>query len=375
MRELLYLINIFQNKILYCNILIMRKKLFYTIMILSFLCLTKCSWVSKTKQVSNKYTLLTGWRMQNVTTIHFDSLIMNDPYILADHTTQMYYMTGSGGTLWKSPDLQLWTGPYSYIKIDTASWMGANPMMWAPELHKYKNKYYCFVTFTNTEKIIDTIPGRYNVQRRSTHILISDNAEGPYYPMQDNIYLPEKWSTLDGTLWEENDVPYMVFSHEWMQVTDGIMKYIQLTPDLSGSVGESFFMFKSSEAPWTREMRSIGELTFGMPLDGYVTDGPFLFRTGTGRLGMLWSSWSDKRYAQGVAYSETGTLAGPWIQTDSTLVSDNSGHGMLFYTFEGKLLMLLHCQGLEENPGPRKPILFEVDISGDEIKIVGKYRP
>lgn len=78
-----------------------------------------------------------------------------------------------------------------------------------------------------------------------------------------------------------------------MQTIDGRFKYIELAPDLSGSVGESIYMFKGSDAPWPREMRSIGELTFRMSLDGYVTDGPFLFRTGTGRLGMLWSSWSD----------------------------------------------------------------------------------
>lgn len=53
-------------------------------------------------------------------------------------------------------------------------------------------------------------------------------------------------------------------------------------------------------------MKSIGELTFGMALEGYVADGPFLFRTGTGRLGMLWSSWSNSRCAQGVAYSGVG---------------------------------------------------------------------
>ena len=113
-----------------------------------------------------------------------------------------------------------------------------------------------------------------------------------------------------------------------------------------------------------------------MALGGYVADGPFLFRTGTGRLGMLWSSWSNSRCAQGVAYSESGKLAGPWVQCNAPLIPNNSGHGMLFRTFDGKLLMCLHHQSLDsENPGPRRPTLFEVDISGDEIKILGKYHP
>ena len=352
----------------------MDKRMSYILILLFSICITSCSWM-KSKNTSDKYKLLTGWRMPEFGTIPFDSLIMNDPYILADDATQMYYMVGSGGTLWKSPDLKMWTGPYLYIEVDTTSWTGPNPLMWAPELHKYKGKYYCFVTFTNTQMIVDTIPGRYNVQRRSTHILTSQKPEGPYRPLSEHIYLPENWSVLDGTLWEEDGKPYLVFCHEWMQTVDGIMKYVELSPDLSESIGEPASMFKASDAPWPREMRSIGELTFGMPLDGYVTDGPFFFRTGTGRLGMLWSSWSDRRYAQGVAYSKSGSVSGPWIQMDTPLVPDNSGHGMLFRTFDGKHLMILHQQGLDENPGPRKPVLLEVDLSGNEIKVLGKYTP
>ncbi|MCD8165306.1 MAG: glycoside hydrolase family 43 protein [Bacteroides sp.] len=338
------------------------------------LCLISCNRLNQAK-TEHPYKLIIGWRMQEVTTLPFDSLIMNDPFILADDVTKTYYMTGSGGTLWKSPDLKMWTGPYSYIEVDTTSWMGSNPLIWAPELHIYNGKYYCFTTFTNTGIIVDTVPNRYCVQRRASHILVSDKAEGPYRPINDNIYLPENWSTLDGTLWEENGKPYLVFSHEWMQTIDGRFKYIELAPDLSGSVGESIYMFKGSDAPWPREMRSIGELTFGMSLDGYVTDGPFLFRTGTGRLGMLWSSWSDQCYAQGVAYSTSGSLAGPWIQMETPLVPENSGHSMLFKTFEGKQLMLLHYQGLEENPGPRKPRLLEMDLSGNELQVIGIYNP
>ena len=168
----------------------------------------------------------------------------------------------------------------------------------------------------------------------------------------------------------------MVFCHEWMQTVNGMINYIQLAPDLSESMGTSTTLFRASDAPWPKEMKSIGELTFGMALGGYVADGPFLFRTDTGRLGMLWSSWSNNRCAQGVAYSRSDKLAGPWVQCNTPLIPNNSGHGMLFRTFDGKLLMCLHHQSLDsENPGPRKPTLFEVDISGDEIRILEKYHP
>ena len=349
------------------------KKWFHILPALFVLCLIACT---QTKNTELQYTFIGGVEGSKADTTCFDSLQMSDPFILADEATQMYYLVGSGGSLWKSTDMKMWTGPYQYIAVDTTSWIGTAPRIWAPELHKYKGKYYCFVTFTNPQIIVDTVPNRYNVQRRATHILVSDKAAGPYHPISDKNYLPENWSTLDGSFWEEDGVPYMVFCHEWMQTINGMVNYIRLAPDLSESVGTSTILFRASEATWPRDMRSIGELTFGMALGGYVADGPFLFKTGTGRLGMLWSSWSDNRCAQGVAYSESGKLAGPWVQYKTPLVPNNSGHGMLFRTFDGKLLMCLHHQSLDpEHPGPRKPTLLEVDTSGDQIKILGKYYP
>ena len=56
-----------------------------------------------------------------VTTI-IDSLSMSDPYILADDATKTYYLTSSGGTIYKSKDLKNWTGPYG--AYDTrGTWM------------------------------------------------------------------------------------------------------------------------------------------------------------------------------------------------------------------------------------------------------------
>ncbi|WP_291530575.1 glycoside hydrolase family 43 protein [Bacteroides sp. UBA939] len=351
------------------------KKPFHLIITLSALCLLACNQTRNTES-AKQYTYI-GWQGKHkVDTVCFDSLQMSDPFILADEATETYYMVGSGGSMWKSPDMKMWTGPHLYLTVDTTSWIGTSPRIWAPELHEYRGKYYCFVTFTNPRIIVDTVPNRYHVQRRSTHILVSDKAEGPYQPVGDGNYLPEDWSVLDGSLWEEDGVPYMVFCHEWMQTVNGMVDYVRLTPDLSGITGNPAVLFRASEATWSREMQSIGELTFGMALEGYVADGPFVFRTGTGRLGMLWSSWGSRRCAQGVAYSESGKLAGPWTQCSEPLVANNAGHGMLFRTFEGKLLMCLHRQSLDmENPGPRRPVLLEVDTSGERIKILGEYYP
>ena len=73
--------------------------------------------------------------------VPLDSILLSDPAILADNKTQMYYMTGTGGKLWKSKDLKYWDGPYSVIEISFQSWMGKNPEVWAAELHEFDGKY------------------------------------------------------------------------------------------------------------------------------------------------------------------------------------------------------------------------------------------
>jgi len=73
--------------------------------------------------------------------IPLDSIRLSDPCILADAKTAMYYMTGTGGMLWKSKDLKFWEGPFQVVKTDPASWMGPHPMIWAAELHEYRSRY------------------------------------------------------------------------------------------------------------------------------------------------------------------------------------------------------------------------------------------
>lgn len=58
--------------------------------------------------------------------VPLDSIRLSDPCILADMQTRMYYMTGTGGKLWKSKDLKCWDGPYEVAQTDPHSWMGPN---------------------------------------------------------------------------------------------------------------------------------------------------------------------------------------------------------------------------------------------------------
>lgn len=300
---------------------------------------------------------------RGVRTVPLSEIRLSDPCILADSATQTYYMTGTGGMLWKSPDLKMWTGPYNVVRHDTASWMGPRPMIWAAELHHYKGHYYYFATFTNRAVVIGTVRGN-RIERRASHVLVSDKPDGPYVPMQDSIYLPADRPTLDGTFWVDTDGnPYMVFCGEWLANWNGTIEKQQLKADLSGPVGEPKVLFRASDSPWSRE-RENGEVTFNK-----VTDGPWLFRTGTGRLGMLWTSWVYDVYTQGVAYSESGTLDGPWIQEPEPVTPPNYGHSMLFKTLDGRWMMSVHSHKNVNGRYVRIPTLFEVDLSGDKLVV------
>ena len=311
-----------------------------------------------------------GWKPELRVNIPLDSIRLSDPCIMADKKSNTYYMTGTGGLLWKSKDLRKWTGPYMVAKTDPESWMGSRPMIWAAELHQYQGKYYYFATFTNRDVIIDTVRGNI-INRRASHILVSDRPDGPYVPMEDSVYLPPDKPTLDGTFWVDKDgKPYMVYCYEWLQNWNGTIEKIELKPDLSGSVGDGKVLFHAHDSPWSRERDEEGHI-----IPNKVTDGPWLFETQTGKLGMLWTSWDIDTYVQGVAYSESGTLDGPWVQEEEPITPPNFGHGMLFRTLDGKLLMSVHSHKSVNGRYIRIPHLFEVDDSQENLVIVGPYQP
>ncbi len=298
------------------------------------------------------------------TGVPVDSIIMSDPCVIADTVTGTYYMTGTGGLLWESRDLRLWDGPRVVAMTDSTSWMGQNPEIWAAEIHKIGNRYYYFATFTNNGAECATTPDGDGIPRRASHVLVSDTPAGPFYPVGNCNYTPSDRPTLDGTFWRDTDgKPYMVFCGEWLYNDNGTMEYVELKEDLSGAAGEPRLMFRASDSPWSRE------IVKGKEQFNRVTDGPWLFRTGTGRLGMIWTSWRFNEYTTGVAYSESGTLAGPWTQETEPVMPADFGHGMIFTGLDGRTILSLHSHKDVNGRYIRRPTFWEVDLSGDRLRI------
>jgi len=276
---------------------------------------------------------------------------IRDPFVLPLAEEGRYYLFGStdkniwgkgvGFDAYVSEDMENWEGPHPIFRPEEDFFSDTN--FWAPEVYAYGGKYYMFATFRRKDNNL-----------LGTAVLISDGPLGPFKPFSDGPVTPKDWSSLDGTLHvDEKGKPWMVFCHEWQQVGDGEVCAVRLTDDLKGAAGEPVVLFRASEAPWTTPYQSKR-----FPGDNnYVTDGPYLFHGGNGELKMLWASFIDNTYALGIAVSQLGRLQGPWVHEEKAVYQNDGGHGMVFRSFDGRLMLTIHSPN---NTPDERPIFIEL---------------
>ncbi len=302
-----------------------------------------------------------------ISTVRLEDVRMRDACVLPCEETETYYMvssaSGSRVRAYTSKDLIEWEGPHIIYETPDEMWGTDVDIrgIWAPELHKYQGKYYLFLTFNTNHELPEQWNQWFNWRprvRRASQVLVSDSPLGPFEAFSNEPTLPAEMMTLDGTLWVEDGVPYMVYCHEWVQIVDGAMSKVRLKDDLSAIDGDPVVLFRASEAPWA----------WRTPDDRvWVTDGPWLYRSKSGKLFMPWSSFSETGYTTGLAVSESGKLAGPWVQQEEAIYTDDGGHPMLFETFDGRLMMVLHSP----NTPPNERIhIFEMEDTGETLNVV-----
>jgi len=260
---------------------------------------------------------------------------IRDPYIVTDKEAGAYYLFGStdrdiwnegtGFDAYVSRDLKYWEGPHPAFRPEPGFFSEKN--FWAPEVHVYQGRYYMFATFRRKDNGL-----------LGTAILDADHILGPYRPRSQGPVTPDDWSSLDGTLYvDEQQQPWMVFCREWQQIGDGTICAMPLDTELTAAAGEPVTLFHASTAPWATPFSAERY----PDRENFVTDGPFLFRN-EDRLCLIWASFIDNRYALGLAVSESGNLQGPWTHEDTPLYGSDGGHGMIFDTFEGEKMLALH---------------------------------
>lgn len=335
----------------------MKKKMSYWLLVCVYACL--CPLL---QAQSN------AWELKDI--------YIRDPFILPDTNTKTYYLyrsadtTGTDGKViggvecFRSKDLQHWEGPKRVFTVPENNWITGK--VWAPEVHSYAGKYYLFATLNSDIQWKKSVPGWPSYTFRGTQIFRADRPEGPFLPLGQFPQTPMERMALDGTLWVEEEIPYMVFCHEWVQIVDGGMDLVRLSEDLSQAVEAPQTLFHASAADWSTGSATGDQTT-------YVTDGCFLYRTHTGKLLMIWSSFKEDQYAMGVAESVTGRVAGPWRQQPKPLFEQEGGHGMIFRTFEGRLCIVFHNQN-SSNGGERAQI-YEIEDQEETLKVKGKFIP
>lgn len=274
---------------------------------------------------------------------------IRDPFVLVHN--DKYYMYGTRGAnfgqatggvdVYIGTDLENWSDPipvFDSVKFDLNK--QAN---WAPEVHKFDDKYYMLATFMKPNGL------------RGTYILVSDSPEGEFVPLTGKSITPDTWECLDGTLYIEDGVPYCVFCHEHTQILDGTINYMQLSPDLKEAVTEPIEIFKASSFCGKTEDEN----------DHYITDGPFMYRKTDGKLLMIWSTFVNG-YAQCVATSDNGKIDGKWSHLP-TIFDKDGGHGMIFRSLDGKLMLSLHRPNGQPD---ERPEFFEIKETENSLEIV-----
>ena len=274
---------------------------------------------------------------------------IRDPFVLKENGK--YYLYGTrakdfgmrtgGFDVYVGDDLENWSEPKQVFDSEKAGMNAASN--WAPEVHKYKGKFYMFATFAQENG------------NRGTFSLVSDTPDGEFRVLSKGALTPADWMSLDGTLYVDPDgKPWLVFCHEHVQIRNGTVCRMTLTDDLSAPAGEPVVLFAGSDS-------------WGCTYEegrGYVTDGPFLWRGKNGRLYMVWSTCMPSYY-QCLCVSDNGNVDGNWTQMDP-IFREDGGHGMVFEDLAGNLTLTLHCPNMSLS---EHPAFFPLEDTGERLSI------
>ena len=282
--------------------------------------------------------------------MNIKDIVIRDPFVLRDDLSHQYYLYGTtkefdgkGFYCYQSKDLINFEGPFKVFTPSKDFW--GKKQYWAPEVYFIDGKYYMLATFK-----ADNHP-------RGCQMLISDSPKGPFEIYSD-ILTPPDYEALDATLcFDDENNPYIIFCHEWLQTKIGEMCRQYISKDFKHRVGEPTFLFKGDDACWTAT-----DLWFWSEKI-CITDGPFLYKKEDNKV-LLWSSYVSKE-DYGVGYTKIDDKGNVISHCDKQLPIFDGGHCMVFTSFEGKDYMALHVDNKKEGHESLKIIPVGFDEQGD----------
>lgn len=279
--------------------------------------------------------------------IDLADLPFRDICVMPDPATNTYYMIGylisSSSTkeiaCYQSKDLQNWGGY-------TTVFEGQYDQNWAPEFYCLDGNYYIVANLRGNTAAGDL---------RGCYVLKADKANGVYEIISERI-TPENWECLDGHIYYEDGIPYMIYCREWTRIVsgDGEMYAVRLKDDLTGVY------------PGAEHIKLFSARDHQASNDG-VTDGCWMYKASNGDLIMLWSKYLDGKYTIITSRSTSGTVLGEWTHDEGTLFSNDGGHAMIFTDFDGNLRIAFH-----ENSGNRGyeiPVIYYLEDNNGVLTI------
>ena len=304
-------------------------------------------------------------------TVLMDDMEMNNPFIRYEREDDCYYMVGDGGYMWVSSNLRSWVGPYDVLCQDTASWIGAEPVITSPEIHKFGGKYYYMATFERPDVMVPDAEGR-PFARRSCVALVADDIRGPYRTIdRGSSLLVESEMAAHPTFGVDHlGASYMIYTHQGEQNGDGTVQIVRFSDDLGRRVGEAYIMFSADENQWS------GSVVDGERRFSPVMEAPFLFITDEKEMGILFTSYIGGEKAIGVAYTQTGEYGynGPWTVEQQPLLTGGVGSASIFTDYDGTKVLVVGKDTVADGIVKCRPQLFKLDMQFDKLKIEGHYK-
>lgn len=265
-----------------------------------------------------------------------DAIHIRDPFVFPENGK--YYLLGTTGgepwgigsdlTLYVSDDLDNFERKCVMV---TDGSLDEYTSIWAPELHKYKGKYYLILSVYKDDL------------GRGSMIFSSDDLDGNFKMLTGKYITPVGWGCLDATLFVYRDKPYLCFSNEWVSpITkdgDGSLFIAELKDDLTEIVGEPKKIISGKSNGITVEIENCGSR-------GYVAEGPWLYEE-DGRIVLLWSTFTDSGYTVVKSVSENG-IYGEY-KFEKILFDKDGGHCMRFVSFDGNSQITFHQPNVTPN--------------------------
>lgn len=223
-----------------------------------------------------------------------------------------------------------------------------------PRLYEYQGKFYLFASYQSA-----------STMDLGVAVFRSDTPDGQYEMISKGHLQPEGWDASDPVLYiDPQGQPWMIFVHEWTSMADwtGDISAVQLSDDLTETVGEFYTLFRANDCP-------------AYP-DNQITEAPYVDTLPDGTLALLWSGSSGGIFTS-VAYSTDGVL-GPWKQAEAPLFSRDTacpenffgrggGAASLFRDQEGRLRMSLSI--LTDTGDETISVFLHVDDSNGVLKL------